>query len=148
MMEKIILPNSILLGETRELLSEGRQVIIPTKGSSMLPFIHGEKDSVLLEKVDGLAAGDIVLALIDGKRYVLHRIWEIDGDNVTLMGDGNLAGKERCTKADVCGTVSEIIKKNGKKIDVSSAGFRRSSRIWRRLLPVRRYILAVYRRII
>lgn len=148
MMEKIILPNSILLGEARGLLSEGRQVIIPTKGSSMLPFIHGEKDCVLLEKKDELSVGDIVLAMLNENRYVLHRIWAIDGEKVTLMGDGNLAGKEECTKAAVCGTVTQIIKKNGKKIDVSSAGFRRSSRIWRRLLPVRRYILAVYRRMI
>lgn len=146
-MEKLVLPNSILLGEARALLDEGRSVIIPTKGNSMLPFIRGEKDSVLLKKKGSFEPGDIVLALIDRNRYVLHRIWAIEGDRIVLMGDGNLAGKEQCTPADICGTVVEIIRKNGKKIDVTSDSFRRSSIFWKKLLPVRRYILAIYRRL-
>ena len=146
-MEKVILPNSVLLGGAEELLSEGRQVIIPTKGSSMLPFIHGEKDSVLLEKKEKLAVDDIVLALVNGERYVLHRIWAIEGNMIVLMGDGNLVGKEQCSPTDICGTVVEIIRKNGRRIDVTSESFRRSSRFWKKLLPVRRYILAIYRRL-
>ncbi len=146
-MEKVILPNSVLLGGADELLSEGRQVIIPTKGNSMLPFIHGEKDSVLLEKKEELAVGDIVLARVGGDRYVLHRIWAMEADRIVLMGDGNLVGKEQCTTADISGTVVEIIRKNGRKIDVTSDSFKRYSKFWKKLLPVRRYILAIYRRL-
>lgn len=144
---KITLPNNILLGEVSEMLSEGRSVIIPTKGNSMLPFIRGEKDSVVLMKKNEVVEGDIVLAFVSGSRYVLHRIWSISGDDIELMGDGNICGHEYCRREDICGTVTEIIRKNGKKVDVSTAAFRRKSRIWLKLLPVRRYILWLNRKI-
>lgn len=62
-MNKMTLPNAVLLGEATSLLNEGRHVIIPTKGTSMLPFIVGEKDSVKLLKKDEVHRGDIVLAI-------------------------------------------------------------------------------------
>lgn len=144
---RIIVPNSVLLGEVTRLLSEGRPVVIPTKGSSMLPFIRGERDSIALIKKTDIEVGDIVLALIDGSRYVLHRVHGISGEDVVLMGDGNLVGTENCRKSDICGTATEIIKESGRKIDVSSNGFRRKSALWLKLLPVRRYLLFIIRRI-
>lgn len=143
---KVILPNDLLLGEVSEMLSEGRTVIIPTKGRSMLPFIRGERDCVSLVRKDTLEPKDIVLAYVDGSRYVLHRVIGIDGDIVTLMGDGNRAGHENCRRADVCGTVKEIIKENGRKIDTDSSWFKFKSSIWLRLLPVRRYLLWIKRK--
>lgn len=148
MAEKLVLPNAILLGEVSEMLSEGRQVIIMTKGSSMLPFIRGDRDSVLLQKKADPEVGDIALARLPGERYVLHRIWSIDGGNVTLMGDGNLKGKETCSTEDIMGTVLEIIKPDGRKVSTTSKSSLRKARIWRKLLPVRRLILGIYRRLI
>ncbi|MDO5443282.1 MAG: S24/S26 family peptidase [Bacteroidia bacterium] len=145
-MEKISLPNTILFDEVTRLLSEGREVIVPTKGSSMLPFIRGERDSVVLLQKLTFEPGDIVLALVDKDRYVLHRIWSVDQDAVTLMGDGNLCGKEQCSTSDISGTVTHIVKPDGHRISVETQKFRRRSRIWRKLLPLRRYILAVYKR--
>ena len=46
-MKKLILPNEILMGEVERLLSQGTAVTIMTKGNSMLPFIVGERDSVV-----------------------------------------------------------------------------------------------------
>lgn len=147
-MEKITLPNTLLFDEVTRLLSEGKEVIIPTKGNSMLPFIRGERDSVVLVKKKEAKAGDIVLALVDGKRYILHRIWSVDGDRVTLMGDGNISGKELCGIADISGTVTHIVRPDGHRTSVDTAVFQRRSRIWRILLPLRRYILFIYRRLI
>lgn len=141
-MEKRTIPNDILLGEVTNLLSEGQEVIILTKGNSMLPYLRSEKDSVALRKKDDVEVGDVVLAHLGGGRYVLHRIFSIDGQNVTLMGDGNIRGQEHCTKADISGTVVRFIKKNGKE---KAPG---KGRIWRFFLPVRRYLLAFHRRIL
>jgi len=140
-MRKII-PNEILFPEVRQLLSEGRDVIILAKGASMMPFIRGDRDSVLLRKKERVSVGDMCLVCIAKKNYILHRVISMDGDNVTLMGDGNLCGTEKCTLDDVCGTVIEIIKPSGKRI-VPGNG-----EIWRKLKPFRRIILAIYRRII
>lgn len=141
-MTKKTIPNDILLGEATDMLSRGIEVIIMTKGNSMLPFIKGEIDSVRLKKLETVSEGDIVLARIDGKRYVLHRVICVDGEKLTLMGDGNLLGREYCGTSDVSGTVMEIIGPDDKGRTPGKAI------IWRRLLPIRRYLLAIYRRLV
>jgi len=77
-MNKVVLPNDIMLGEVTALLREGKKVIIMTKGNSMLPFIRGEKDSVNLELRDTLEEGDIALAQIRPGHYVLHRVVSVE----------------------------------------------------------------------
>lgn len=142
MIEKKVIPNDILLGEVTRLLDNGQEVILMAKGSSMLPYLRSERDSVALRKKDDVELGDICLAHLAEGRYVLHRVFSLDGENVTLMGDGNIRGTEHCTKADICGTVVRIIKASGREFEPGKG------RIWKRLLPVRRYILGVYRRIL
>lgn len=138
-MEKVVLPNNVMLGEVSRLLLEGREVVMTPKGSSMRPFIRGEIDSVRLQRPGDLKVGDIVLAHLVC-RYVLHRIIAINGDQVTLMGDGNLHGVEQVLKSDVTGVVVEIISPDGKARKPSSG------RVWRKLLPVRKYLLKIYRK--
>ena len=145
--KRLIVSNSVLLGEAVQMLENGKDVVIPTKGNSMLPFIHGEKDTVTLRKMEGYAVGDIVLARIGGA-YILHRIWAMDGSRVTLMGDGNLRGKETCRIEDLHGTVTSINKPSGKTVDPFSKSHNRRAAIWRKLLPLRRIILGIYRRLI
>ena len=140
-MDKKILPNEILLAEVAAVLREGREAVIMPTGNSMLPFIHGGCDRVVLCARPEVAVGDIVLVRI-GEQYLLHRIIAVSGDALTLMGDGNLVGTEHCTVADVLGTVTEIIRPSGRHIRPGKA------RLWRALKPVRRYLLGIYRRII
>ena len=90
-MDKRVLPNDILLAEVAAVLREGREAVITPTGNSMLPFIRGGRDRVVLRKESDLAVGDIVLVRTGG-RYILHRILTIDSDAITLMGDGNLRG--------------------------------------------------------
>ena len=140
-MDKRVLPHDILLGEVAAVLSEGREVVISPTGNSMLPFIRDGRDRVVLRKQDDLAVGDIVL-MYTGGRYILHRVIEIDGEQVTLMGDGNLKSVEHGTRAEVIGTVTEILRPGGRSVRPGTGRF------WRVLKPVRRYILAIYRRLI
>ena len=76
-MKKLVLPNEILLGEVERLLSQGTSVTIMTKGNSMLPFIVGERDSVVLKPYGVPRVGDIALAHLHNGAYVLHRIIDI-----------------------------------------------------------------------
>lgn len=139
-MDKRVLPNEVLLEEAGKLLNEGREVTFTPLGSSMLPFIRGGKDSVTLKKKPDAAVGDIVLVRLPG-RYVLHRIIALEGEKVTLMGDGNLVGTENCRLPDIMGTVTAIQK--GKRSVTPGKGL-----FWHTLKPFRRYILAIYRRLI
>lgn len=145
---KMTLPNEILLAEVSTIIKEGHPVVIMTKGNSMLPFIRGDKDNVELVKPENPAIGDLALCQIAPGHYVLHRIIAIDGDKVTLKGDGNLKGTERCTTAGICGIVTKIIRKGGREILCDSASFKRRSRRWAKLpYTIRRYTLAIYRRL-
>ena len=139
-MDKITIPNEILIPEVGRLLAEGREVEMRPKGNSMLPFIRQEKDNVVLKKKDKVEKGDIVLVDLGG-RYVLHRIIAEDGERLTLMGDGNIRGTESCTKDNVLGTVVKIVRPGGKSVTPSKG------KLWKALLPVRRYLLAFYRRV-
>ena len=135
---KIVLPNAVMLGGVKAFL----------QGVSMSPFIRGERDSVELEWTPSLSVGDIALAEIAPDVYVLHRIVALDGDRVTLQGDGNLRGQEHCRAEHVCGVVRAILRPGGRRIDCRTAYFQWRSRCWR-CTPrrVRRVCLALYRRI-
>lgn len=147
-MKKMVMPNDVLLPAVGEIVAEGGSVTLRTKGMSMMPFIIGDRDCVLLVRPEDLKVGDIVLAKVANGAFVLHRVFEVDGDSLVLMGDGNLEGKERCGRGDVLAQAVTIIKEDGREIDCTSAGHLRKARIWRLLMPLRRYLLAVYRRII
>lgn len=138
---KIDLPNDILLGYAGELISQGKEVIMTAKGNSMLPFIRDSKDSVRLTMPVNVGIGDIILAKVPGRGYIMHRVIGLEGDNITMMGDGNIAGTESCTKSDVVGIVTEIIKPDGKGHKPSKGCF------WRFLKPFRRYLLFIARRL-
>ena len=141
------LSNNIVIKETIALLQEGRRVVLSVKGNSMLPFIIGGKESVeLVSPQSPLKVGDVVLAWVDGTHYVIHRITEIEGDQVKLMGDGNIRGVELCTKDEVAAIAEYVISPKGKRRYLYTKGRVRFARLWRRILPVRRWILAVYRR--
>ena len=143
--------NNIIIGEVASLVREGRPVILPVKGNSMLPFIVGSRDSAELSLPKGpLTVGDAVLAWVDDSRYVLHRIINIsdDGKHLVLMGDGNIRGVEHCRTSDVVAVANYVIKPNGKRKYLYSDGQRRAWRLWNWLRPVRRLPLAIMRRIV
>ena len=135
-----------ILEEATRLAKEGVCVTLPVKGYSMLPFIIGGKDSVILQKPKELKVGDVVLAWVEGCRYVVHRIIQLEGNQVVLMGDGNIIGTEHCTLQDVCALATHVIGSDGKQHDLYSPWRQRASQWWRKLRPIRRYLLAVYRR--
>ena len=138
-MNSIPIPNNILIPQVEELIKRDKEVIIRAKGNSMLPYIKDGKDSVVLAQPKDLAVGDIVLARVQA-RFVMHRIISITGDTCTMMGDGNIRGTEVFCKEDTIGKVIWIVKPDGRRVAPGKA------RLWRRLLPIRRYLLALYRR--
>ena len=83
-MTKKVLPNELVLEEAGRLLEEGREVSFTPLGDSMLPFIHGGKDTVTLKIVPNVDVGDIVLARLPGPQYALHRV--VDRNHSTGRG--------------------------------------------------------------
>lgn len=145
-MQREILPNEQLLGEVVTLLNEGLEVVLRVKGQSMLPFVIGDRDSVILRKVSPLKRHDIVLAHLPNGHYVLHRIIRIHGERLTLMGDGNLRATESCLQEEVAGKVIRI-QREAREYPIDSCLMQWKVKIWIALRPIRRYLLAVWRRL-
>ena len=141
--------NDILIPELARLIAEEKEVRFTPSGVSMRPFIEGDKDSVTISPLTrDPRKGDILLVratAMNGRRtYVLHRLVRIERDEAgepayILMGDGNLAGEEVCSRADIIGRVSRIEDPQGRRKPMTRG------RIWYWLRSVRRWGLKIYR---
>lgn len=122
-------------------LEEGCTIKIMVRGNSMRVYLVHERDYVILQKPESIKVGDVILAEVSPKHYVLHRAVKIDGENITLRGDGNLSA-EYCKLSDVKGKAIAFERK-GRKIQesVDSLKFRMYSWFWMHTLPLRRYLL-------
>ena len=136
-----------ILESAISLVDEGVSVTFPVKGVSMLPFIIGGRESVILVRPQDVAVGDVVLAWVEGCRYVVHRIIRIDGEHVTLMGDGNLAGTEHCTTAGIKAIATHVVGDDDRPHSLYTPWRRHAALLWWHLRPVRRYLLAIYRKL-
>ena len=130
----------LLVHRDLESLKEGKVVAVVPQGISMLPFIKGGEDLVYLLKKEKVEIGNIVLADYKGK-HILHRVYAIDGNKVTLMGDGNLEGMEVVSEEEVLGTVVEIVHQ-GRRRKPSKAW------LWRHAFSLRRYLLKIHNKIV
>ena len=148
-MEKMVVNNDTFFADVLDTLRRGKSVTIPVKGYSMLPFIRGCKDFVVLEQPgDVLKADDIVLFHVgpaEGGRYVMHRILSVDGDKVDIMGDGVPETHEHVRRSQIFAKAVEIIRDGKRSVDPYSPGQLRLVHFWQWLRPVRRYILFIYR---
>lgn len=139
------LQNSVFLPQVAELIREGHSVTITARGYSMMPFIEHNRDLLIFSQAGDVHVGDVVLAEISKGVFVCHRVDALQGDRLTLRGDGNVFGTEHCTLLDVRARLSAVVRK-GKRYNLdTSRAWRIYSCIWPRLLPVRRYLLALYR---
>ena len=137
-------PNDDFFPGVVAVLDEGKRATIPVKGFSMLPFIRGIRDLVILEKRETYAPYDIVL-FRHGGRYVLHRILTVDGDRVEIQGDGVVKNTEKVHLQDIAGKVITILRDGRTAVDPDSPKQLRRARRWRRLRPIRRPLILAYR---
>jgi SOS-response transcriptional repressor LexA len=135
-----------IVAEAIRLTENGESVTLPVNGHSMLPFIVGWRDCVILQKPTQLKVGDVVVAWVEGCRYVLHRIIRIDGERVTLMGDGNLKETEHCMLSDVKALATHVVDVKRRTHNLYAGWWRWAAKAWWYLRPIRRYLLAIYRR--
>ncbi|MBM6992749.1 MAG: S24/S26 family peptidase [Prevotella sp.] len=145
--KEIQFPNALLIPEIVKFMDEGHTVTLRLKGFSMRPFLENNRDKALMKKATHPQVGDPVLAEISDRHYVLHRIIKIEGNQVTLRGDGNIA-TEQCRLQDVKGEIIGFYRKNREKLDrTDGRKWKIYSWVWTQLFPIRRYLLGAYRRL-
>ncbi len=147
-----VISNDIFFAQVEVLLDEGQSVVIRVKGYSMRPFMRSDRTQVRIAPIsnsgrENLHAGDIVLFRYRG-RHILHRIRHIEGDKITLAGDGNYRIWEHCSHEEVIGIVTDVINYRGGSTSCNSRRWRFASALWLALPQlVRRIILGVLARI-
>lgn len=140
--------NEIFFAQVEELLAEGQSVVIRVKGYSMRPFMRSDRTQVRIAPLTdperlNLHTGDVVLFRYHG-RHIMHRIRQIEGDTITLAGDGNYRIWEKCRHQDVVGIISDVITLSGRHISCNSRHWRCISRLWVSLPQLaRRAILGI-----
>ena len=133
---------------TRMFRQEGKKsVTFIVRGFSMRPFLEDGRDKVVLVPPREPKIGDVVLAEISEKRYALHRVIKVENGIYTMRGDGNpLRMTEQFTQDKIIGLADGFIRK-GKFVSTDSRQWRCYSAVWNLLKPLRRILLAIYRRI-
>ena len=148
-LEKKIMPNEFL-SLAEENLRNGKSVRILADGASMNPFIKGGKDisEIIPYPPDKeLNLWEAYMFRHNGK-YIIHRYIGKKEDKLIMMGDGNIALTEEIGREDVIGLLLKIHRPNGKIIEATGNKWIRKGRFWNKFLPLRRYLLAVYRRLL
>lgn len=149
---KLVLDNSKFLPEVVALINEGHLVTITARGNSMRPFIEDCRDCLVFGKADNVAVGDVILAEVTDGHYVCHRIESIEGDMVVMRGDGNVPNKrigwngtETFSRDRIRAKLVQVKRLGKTYILATSRTWKVYSAVWTRLLPVRRYLLGLYR---
>ena len=147
-MGTIVKEQNIMMEEITRLVSEGKTVSITAKGYSMNPFIMHLRDQIVLGSWtdEQICKGAVVLVKDTRGCFVIHRIIRRDGDQITLMGDGNIGITETADIKDIIALMHAVTKK-GRTYSVKSLRWRLYSWFWKVLTPVRRYPLALWRRL-
>ena len=113
--------NAQLIPYFVEMINQGHTVTFKLKGFSMRPFLEDGRDKAILGKHTTVRCGDAVLAEISPKT---------------------------CTLADIRGIALAFYRKGRSTPDYTSGRkWRIYSAIWTRLLPIRRYLLYIYRKV-
>ncbi len=137
-----------LATEIEVLLSVNQNIILPVTGSSMYPFLIEGMDSVELAfiEVNNIVRGDIVLIKNDNEQYLLHRIVRKIDDVFYLNGDSQTTIEGPFCSFHLKGKVVAI-HRDGKRIDLGKASIKIIVFLWMLLLPFRKILLRVLRRL-
>ena len=147
-MSIIVKEQTTIMSEIAKLISEGHTVTITAKGYSMNPFIVHMKDEITLGswKDHMIKKGAVVLVKDNRGAFVLHRIISRNGNQIRLMGDGNIGIIESACLENILGLMTCVIKK-GRSYKTDGLIWRLYSWLWQLMTPIRRYPLALWRKL-
>lgn len=134
----------------REQLSKGKTVQFKPKGTSMLPMLRQNIDSVVLAPLpEKLKKYDLPLYQRDNGQYVLHRIVAV-GDTYTCIGDNQYVYEHGVRPDQMIGLVVGFYR-DAEYHSVTQLSHRMYRVLWhrsRKLRPrVRHVLIAIKRRI-
>ena len=101
----------------RAAIEVGGSVCVRVKGSSMWPFFVDGRDSVYYEALPKrrLRSGDILLYRRKSGKYVMHRLFSVQNDTLTFLGDNQKVLENGIKKDQLIAYVNHCVR-NGKDL--------------------------------
>ena len=91
-----------------DVFKKGGNIRFAAQGTSMLPTIRPNRDSILLVYPNELKIGDIVLYKRKDGTFVLHRIIDISNDSFTMRGDNQIVDEFGIVREQIIAKASGI----------------------------------------
>ena len=131
------------LSVTEALIQSGNQMRIVPQGTSMLPLLDGEKDSVVVASLCSPPEKfSLVLYRDDHDALVVHRVVNVCVETQTcvLLGDGNIALERDIPFSRICGVVTRICR-HGCEFSVKHPFYLLYVYLWHMACRYRRHLL-------
>lgn len=126
------------------LLAGGHRLKICPSGTSMVPFIRGGRDEVILCSAAGkeLRRGDIVLYRREDGVHVLHRIHHVERGACYMLGDFHTWIEGPVERENILAVASSFIRK-GREIQCDGLCYRLLSETWLLTRPFRPLVFRI-----
>ena len=119
------------------LLEETDALPLVISGNSMSPFLVHGRDTVYLSKPEEpFRRGDMLLYRRDNGSYVLHRVFRVEGQLFTMVGDAQTCLEPGIRREQILARVTAVRRK-GKLLQRGSFLWDFFEKIWIRLVPLR-----------
>jgi len=130
----------------REVLDSGGEFRMYPHGTSMRPLIRQGTDSVALEKMKRAPKkNDILFYQRQDGSYILHRVWQVTDQGLTLVGDNQRMLEYGVTESQIIGYVTRIYR-GEKELNCDGLWYRGYLWLWQ-FMVIRRLVLPVTNRL-
>ncbi len=124
------------MGTFEEILKKDRRLVYKTRGISMLPMLHQNRDIVVIVPPEVRLKKYDVALYKRGSSYVLHRIIGIQDGEYLIRGD-NTYRIEHVPQELVIGVLTGFVR-NGKSYTAEDTGYQIYCRLWNAIYPMRK----------
>ena len=141
-----VMAPEILLEEYRQLLADESIDALPLviSGSSMSPFLVHGRDTVYLSRPDGqIKKGDVLLYRRNSGAYILHRVYKVENNSFTMVGDAQTELEQGITAEQVIAIMTSALRK-GKKQQPGTFWWEFFRKIWLNVIPLRPFFIKLY----
>lgn len=145
-MEQRAVPGAQAVPRMEEILSSGGRCGLTVTGSSMVPFLRHERDTVVLAPATGelLTPGRILFFQRQDGTYILHRLRRVEKDgSFCICGDAQ-RWTERIRPEQVIGVVVAVRRQSGRVVDCGGFFWRLCSALWYPTRPLRPLLFRIW----
>ena len=141
-----VMQPEILLEEYRHLLNDENITALPLviSGNSMSPFLVHGRDTVYLSRLDRPAKrGDVLLYKRESGAYILHRVYKVEKDSYTMVGDAQTQLEQGIRQDQIIAIMTSALRK-GKLQKKGSFWWEFFEKLWIRIIPLRPILTKIY----